>query len=242
MRYLFPLFLLFTGPGCFGQTDTTKQRIVLGVNLASILSSIDHHGITPSLTVNYGNNRFSLGGRIPFSGEGYISKEKNQHVNSVTDFQYRYEVMQRWEKIHPFVFLSVEYGSERYTLDQFYDHTLQYNYGPVFDYSFDYSLHYRFRQLNMYTGVGIDLTIWNGFYCFLSGGFGFGYGWGEQSWVESSSGNTIYWTKLNAHPWSSGNWIASGGIGFRYYPKQTREERREYRKQQRIELSSPDIR
>ncbi len=241
MRYYLFLLLFLHQYVAYNQTDTIRQRYIFGVSLSAILSNYDYHGTTPSLTVNCGNHQFSLGARVPFHGQDHFSKGKNHQVVLVTDFQYRYRLMKRWKTIRPFAFASFEYGFERYRWDQFYNHTLPYYYGPLFDHSFNYSLHHRTHELNVCFGLGAETTIWNGFYCFLNGGAGYGYSTGEEHWVEIASGNTVYSQKLNAWPWNFG-WMASGGIGFRYYPKQTREERREYRKQQRIELSSPDIR
>lgn len=226
---------------CFnlkGQIDTTKQQLVYGVSLTAILSSYRYHGSTPSLTLNYRRHQFSLGARIPFDGQK-ITSGKNHQIDLVTDFQYRYRLMVRWEKIRPFAFANFEYGFERYRRDQFYDHTLPHFYGPIFDHSFNYSMHYQTHVLNVCFGLGGEITILNGFYCFLYGGGGYHYGLGEEHWVATDSGSTVYSRKFYAAPWDRVSWIASGGVGFRYHPKQTKKERQDYRKQKRIELSSP---
>lgn len=226
---------------CFnlkGQIDTTKQQLVYGVSLTAILSSYSYQGASPSLTVNYLSHQLSIGSRIPFIKGGGNSGFKSNQLIFVTDFQYRYYFLQHLTIIHPFGFASIEYGFERYHRDLFYDHTKPHYYGPLLDYSFDYRLHYREHQLNLYFGLGVEAPIWNGFYCFLSSGAGTGHSWGHERWVESNSGVTQYSDRLNFRFLNGFNWIASGGVGFRYHPKQTKKERQDYRKQKRIELSS----
>ncbi|HLP55851.1 MAG TPA: hypothetical protein VK151_12530 [Fluviicola sp.] len=216
-----------------------KQRFVYGVSVSTVFSGYGYPGINPGITLDFGKHTLSLSSRIPFSGLEGFSKERSNQIVLATYFQYRYRLMERWKKIRPFAFATAEYGFDRYYYNQSYDHTQFYSYGPIFNYSFDYTSHHKMHEFTLYTGLGIEASIWNGFYCFLNGGAGYGYSTGEQHWVETASGNTVYSQKLNAWPWDF-RWMASVGIGFRYYPKQTREERREYRQQKRAGFSSPE--
>jgi hypothetical protein len=197
----------------FGQETTDHVRP--GIQISSVFSSSEAHGISPALTLNFRRLMFSVGPRFSYNR---MFREKStfyvRNKKLIIDASFRYYFMSEAKRTRLFAQAGAEYKYSHIAYDYDYITGEMLTYGPQIDYSFRGEWDRKTHYLGVYGGFGVDVRIWKQLTAFVSCGAGTSFSHNESVLYNIDSEQVEYTSKHRSN--AKFSWIASTGFGYRF--------------------------
>lgn len=208
----FTILMLFCSSLSFAQENTDRLRP--GVQVSSVFSETNDHGISPALTLSYHRFMFTVGPRFTYNQMFNDFSYYDSYNQLILDASLRYYILPEEKRVRPFAQLAMAYKYRHATSEQDYRAGDMYLYGPLFDHDFRGLWDSKTNSVSLFAGVGVDVRIWKGLSAFASAGVGTmisksktvitNVGTGADEYSERSQQNGRF------------TWIASAGLGYRF--------------------------
>lgn len=209
----FTILILLFSSFTFGQETTSHLRP--GIQISSVFSSNDDYGISPALTLTSRRWMILAGPRFAYDR---MFREKstffNRNTQLIIDASFRYYLMSEEKTARLFVQAGTEYKYWRTAYDEEYITGQMLAYGPALDYNFPGNWDRKEHYLSIYTGLGVDITIWKQLSVFASFGAGTYFSRAKSVVTNTNSGRVEYSTGSYQN-WRF-VWVASAGLGYRF--------------------------